>query len=101
MRTISYKKRERLDRGKLKSFDELPTQIKEDFKKIKNKINEYYPNTKCYVMGSYYWGFWDDKSDLDLVVDTPIDNLEFIKNSLPEIKFDVLNIKLFREIEIP
>lgn len=101
MRTISYKKRERLDRGKLTSFDELPELIKDDFKKIKSRINEYHPNTKCYVMGSYYWGFWDDKSDLDLVVDTPIDNLEFIKNSLPEIKFDVLNIKRFREIEIP
>lgn len=101
MNTITYKNRERLDRGKLKSFDDLPPKISNDFKIIKETINRYYPNTKCYVMGSYYWGFWDEVSDLDIVVDTPIENIQKIKDSLPNMKFDILNIKLFREIEIP
>lgn len=101
MKTILYKKRERLDRGKLKSFDDLPKTIQNSFISIKNKINESNPNTKCFVMGSFYWGFWDEMSDLDIVVDTPIENIQEIKDSLPNIKFDILNIKLFREIEIP
>ena len=40
-------------------------------------------------------------SDLDIVVDTSVKNTQEIKDSLPEIKFDILNIKMFREIEIP
>jgi len=101
METIVYKKRIRPQRGKLKTFYELPTDIQTKFCDIKKEINKYNPNVKCYVMGSYYWGFWDDMSDLDVVVDGPINNLESIKNRLSNIKFDVLNIKLFREIEIP
>lgn len=101
MNTITYKNRERLDRGRLKSFEDLPDSIKENFKTIKGVINKTNPNTKCYVMGSYYWGFWDEMSDLDIVVDTSVKNTQEIKDSLPEIKFDILNIKMFREIEIP
>jgi predicted nucleotidyltransferase len=101
MNKIIYKKRERIDRGKLKSFNDLPEEIKLKFSEIKYQINESNPNVKCYVMGSYYWGFWDEMSDLDIVVDAPIENLQEIKDSLPNIKFDILNIRMFREIEIP
>lgn len=101
MNTIIYKKRERFDRGKLNSFQDLPSDVQEKFTTIKKEINKDNPNTKCYVMGSYYWGFWDENSDYDLNVNRPIKNLESIKSRLNEIKFDVLNVNLFREIEIP
>jgi len=101
MKKIVYKKRERIDRGKLNRFEELPLNIQENFLAIKREINKENPNTRCYVMGSYYWGFWDEKSDLDLVVDRPVKDLQSIKNRLSEINFDILNINLFREIEIP
>ncbi len=101
MDTIIYKKRERLCRGKLNNFNDLPEKTRDEFSKIKKEILIENPNVRCYVMGSYFWGFWDDMSDLDVVVDNPIINLDKIKKKLPNIKFDILNINGFREIEIP
>jgi len=101
METITYKNRKRLNRGRLVSFYDLSDEIQEKFKLIKASIIKSNPNTKCYVMGSYYWGFWDDSSDLDVVVDTQLSDVQKIKDYLPNIKFDILNIKGFRDIEIP
>lgn len=101
METIVYKNRERINRGRLNNFDDLPEEIKNNFLLIKKEILVKNPNVKCYVMGSYFWGFWDESSDLDIVVDKPINNLEEIKNRLSKIKFDILNIRGFRDIEIP
>jgi len=101
MKTIVYKGRERLDRGKIKDFESIPEYAKETFKRIKNVINENYPNTKCYVMGSFYWGFWDENSDFDVIVDSESVDKNTIQNKFKDIKVDVLNINRFREIEIP
>ena len=66
---IQRKGRYRENRGKLTSFDGLPEYAQENFNIIKNELK-----VDTYVYGSFYWGFWDDKSDYDVFTDIPLDN---------------------------
>jgi hypothetical protein len=52
-------------------------------------------------MGSYYWGFWDDYSDYDVISELTIEDQDKIKEVLSDIKFHILNIKRNTNIEIP
>jgi predicted nucleotidyltransferase len=88
MNTIIRKNRIRQNRGKLKVFNDLPENVKLDFKLIKEEINKKIEGLNLYVFGSYYWGFWDDESDYDINIDIDEITLSFDER-----------IKLFKEIK--
>jgi predicted nucleotidyltransferase len=69
MDKIVIKSRERLKRGKLMSFTDLPVEKQEIFKNIKKSINEIL-DTDVYVYGSHNHGYWDEESDYDVMVST-------------------------------
>jgi predicted nucleotidyltransferase len=78
------KNRERELRGILENFYDLPTFHQDNFCIIKRVVQNYF-NENVYVYGSFYWGYWDEKSDYDVFIrhrDT--------KNPKKEI-FDVFN----------
>jgi hypothetical protein len=101
METIIHKNRVRLNRGVLTDFNSLPEHAQNNFIRIKNSINNIKPNTKCYVMGSYYWGFWDDYSDYDVISELDLEGQDKVKEVISDIKFNILNIKRNTNIEIP
>jgi len=56
------------NRGRLNSFDELPKEKQMDFIEIKGKIKELLnEDIEMCVFGSFLKGYWDDKSDYDVV----------------------------------
>jgi predicted nucleotidyltransferase len=61
------KGRERLIRGKLEKFTDLPLETQDIFKKIKTSVNKHL-KTEVYVFGSYNHGYWDCESDYDILV---------------------------------
>ena len=61
------KGRERVMRGKLENFSDLPIEKQIIFKKIKESINKFL-KTEVYIFGSYNHGYWDEESDYDVVV---------------------------------
>lgn len=61
------KDRERTLRGVLKSFHNLPTVHQDNFCTIKQVVQNYF-NENVYVYGSFYWGYWDEKSDYDVFI---------------------------------
>jgi predicted nucleotidyltransferase len=61
------KDRERTLRGILKNFNDLPTLHQENFFTIKLVVQNYF-NENVYVYGSFYWGYWDEKSDYDVFI---------------------------------
>jgi predicted nucleotidyltransferase len=84
------KGRERIVRGKLNNFTDLPVDKQEVFKKIKETINEHI-STEVYVFGSYNHGYWDEQSDYDVIVlnDNYIDMLEIIRGKVG-VKIDIM-----------
>lgn len=70
METMERKGRIRLLRGKLESFDGLSIDQQNNFKTIKKVICDLLGSeTNVYVFGSFFWGFWDEKSDYDVLLD--------------------------------
>ena len=67
MDKIVIKGRERLKRGELINFTDLPVERQEIFKKIKKSINEII-DVNVYVYGSHNHGYWDEQSDYDVIV---------------------------------
>jgi predicted nucleotidyltransferase len=67
MNKMVVKGRERLIRGKLINFTDLPIEKQEIFKKIKKSINEVI-NVDVYIFGSYNHGYWDEESDYDVMI---------------------------------
>jgi len=64
-----YKGRERLNRGKLESFYDLPKKVQEDYIKIKQILTEFFrKEIESYVYGSYKHGYWDELSDYDVII---------------------------------
>ena len=61
------KDRERILRGILKNFNDLPTFHQDNFCTIKQVVQNYF-NENVYVYGSFYWGYWDEKSDYDVFI---------------------------------
>jgi predicted nucleotidyltransferase len=84
------KGRERIVRGKLNNFTDLPVDKQEVFKKIKETINEHI-STEVYVFGSYNHGYWDEQSDYDVIVlnDNYIDMLDIIRGKVG-VKIDIM-----------
>lgn len=84
------KGRERIMRGKLENFSDLPIEKQIIFKKIKESINKFL-ETEVYIFGSYNHGYWDEESDYDVIVFT--EKIMDIANHLREelgIKIDLL-----------
>jgi hypothetical protein len=73
---ITRKGRRREYRGILENFNDLPTYAQDIFKKVREIIIERYGINEVYVFGSFYWGFWDDKSDYDVLVQDHINSNE-------------------------
>ena len=66
---FSYKGRERLVRGPLSAFEDLPLEKQEVFKSIKEIIVDLTgKKIQAYVYGSYLHGLWDDESDYDVII---------------------------------
>lgn len=90
MNKIVVKGRERLMRGKLSNFTDLPVEKQNIFKKIKHSINEYF-STEVYVFGSHNHGYWDEQSDYDVIVinNNYIDILDSIRE-IVGVKVDIM-----------
>jgi hypothetical protein len=71
---MTYKGRERIRRGILQNFNDLPDQVQKDFKKIKLFLVEFVgKDLDVYVHGSYKHGYWDEYSDYDVIIYETID----------------------------
>jgi predicted nucleotidyltransferase len=105
MDQILYKNSNRLKRGRLQNFEHLPDFAKDSFKLIKNEILKFSKETiKVYVYGSFYWGFWCDESDFDIVITEKINDYEFKKfmSDTYNIKVDIFTFIPENElVEIP
>jgi predicted nucleotidyltransferase len=70
MKKIVRKNRIRPLRDKLIGFDGLPKEHQDNFLIIKKVLSDILgENTNVYVFGSFYWGFWDEESDYDVLLD--------------------------------
>lgn len=87
---IYYKGRFRINRGKLKEFNDLPDEIKERFILIKKFIDDFnMKDTDVYVTGSFYHGIWDEESDFDVLI-TEKNNIDILRTKInDEINFKV------------
>jgi len=86
---VIYKGRERDRRGQIKSFDDLPIDIQQKFIDIKNYINNYLNRQiDVYVYGSYYWGYWDNLSNFDVIVREDINTTEVSELILKDVGID-------------
>jgi len=87
-----YKGRERLVRGRLKTFEDLPIEVQNDFKIIKETIIENLGRElDVFVFGSYNHGNWDELSDYDVII-----NENPLNVNLPKLTSD----KLGRQVHV-
>jgi predicted nucleotidyltransferase len=62
-----HKGRERFFRGVLENFSDLPIDKQNNFKSIKQSIEETLNDKfNIYIFGSFNHGFWDEESDYDV-----------------------------------
>lgn len=82
-----YKGRQRINRGKLQKFEDLPLCKQINFKIIANKIKDLDSTVKeVFVFGSYFWGNWDSESDYDVRIH------QSFKGSYTDLKNELLKI---------
>jgi hypothetical protein len=94
METIIRKNRTRQNRGELKNFHDLPKEHQGIFLEIKNLFCDFLgEKTNLYVFGSFFWGFWDEKSDYDVLFDYPNNcpNLEILIETIKKTKDKINN----------
>jgi predicted nucleotidyltransferase len=114
METITRKGRVREKRPVLNDFKNLPNEHAINFIKIKEAIHEALgQKIDVYVYGSFFWGFWDDKSDYDVRVDFLFNNYKpdprgpYFENAKKICKerygfhFDILPIRDNKGVLIP
>ena len=66
---VLYNGRERDRRGQITNFEDLPIEIKDNFKKIKESIEKYFnKEMDVRVIGSHLEGYYDEFSDYDVVI---------------------------------
>lgn len=87
------KGRERIDRGVLKSFYDLPEQHRIIFIEVKNKIlNSINNDEKVFIYGSFLWGDWDESSDYDVYIkQRQVENLQEFFRKIDELKNELKN----------
>lgn len=90
-----YKGRERIVRGVLKSFTDLPEHVQKDFKMIKLFLNQYFDKEiDVYVYGSYRHGYWDELSDYDVIIYEELtENLDKVLMDIIGVKVNVLSVR--------
>jgi len=92
MNTVFYKNSNRVLRGKIKEFEDLPNFAQNDFKEIKKIIQDCLNDkVTVYVFGSFYLGHWSENSDYDVAVEDSIDSSQI---------FTELHKKIGRKVDI-
>jgi predicted nucleotidyltransferase len=67
---VLYNGRERDRRGQISNFEDLPIEVKNNFKKIKESIEKYFnKEMDVRVIGSHLEGYYDEFSDYDVVIE--------------------------------
>lgn len=80
-----YKGRQRIKRGRLQKFEDLPLCKQINFKIIANKVKELDSTVnEVFVFGSYFWGNWDCESDYDVRIN------QSFKGSYTDLKNNLL-----------
>lgn len=75
----------RLTRGKLKNFEDLPIDVKSNFKNIKKNIDSLYnKKVDVEIFGSFYRGNWCESSDYDVVIIEPGLNCFVVSKTITE-----------------
>lgn len=92
MKRIIHKGRERLIRGSLTDFYQLPNEIQENFKMLKKTVEKILnKSTDVYVFGSFSHGFWDEESDYDiLIISEEKPDLQGKLREITNLKVDVM-----------
>ena len=90
MNRILYNGRERDRRGHNTNFEDLPIEVKSNFKKIKDSIEKYFnKEIDVRVIGSHLEGYYDEFSDYDVVIEEECDIIELEEIVSNECQLDV------------
>jgi hypothetical protein len=90
---VLYNGRERDRRGQITNFEDLPIEIKDNFKKIKESIEKYFnKEMDVRVIGSHLEGYYDEFSDYDVVIDENfnVEELEGIASNECQLNVNVV-----------
>ena len=78
MNKVLYNDRERDRRGQISNFEDLPIEVKDNFKKVKESIEKYFnKEMDVRVIGSHLEGYYDEFSDYDVVIDEECNIIEW------------------------
>jgi hypothetical protein len=67
---VLYNGRERDRRGQISNFEDLPIEVKDNFRKIKESIEIHFnKEMDVRVIGSHLEGYYDEFSNYDVVID--------------------------------
>ena len=87
---VLYNGRERDRRGQIANFDDLPTNVKDNFRKIKESIEKHFnKEIDVRVIGSHLEGYYDELSDYDVVIDEECNVTELEEIVSNECQLDV------------
>jgi hypothetical protein len=74
---VLYNGRERDRRGQISNFEDLPIEVKDNFKKIKESIEKYFnKEMDVRVVGSHLEGYYDEFSNYDVVIEEECNIIE-------------------------
>jgi hypothetical protein len=77
MNKVLYNDRERDRRGQISNFEDLPIEVKDNFKKVKESIKKYFnKEMDVRVIGSHLEGYYDEFSDYDVVIEEECNIIE-------------------------
>jgi len=90
MNKVLYNGRERDRRGQISNFEDLPIEVKDNFKKIKESIERYLnKETDVRVVGSHLEGYYDEFSNYDVVIEEECNIVELNEIVLNECQLNV------------
>lgn len=74
---VLYNGRERDRRGQISNFEDLPIEVRDNFKKVKVSIEKYFnKEMDVRVIGSHLEGYYDEFSDYDVVIEEECNIIE-------------------------
>jgi hypothetical protein len=90
MNKVLYNGRERDRRGQISNFEDLPIEVKDNFKKIKESIERYFnKEMDVRVVGSHLEGYYDEFSNYDVVIEEECNIVELNEIVLNECQLNV------------
>jgi hypothetical protein len=90
MNKVLYNGRERDRRGQIANFEDLPIEVKDNFKKIKESIEKYFnKEMDVRVVGSHLEGYYDEFSNYDVVIEEECNIVELNEIVLNECQLNV------------